>query len=438
VSSLQQLLALKNRVLMELQKHGIVPVGKAPQTGSAAAVSPASVPNSGASVAPGSSATVGPVVVAGNASAGPAGLSPEAMAGIAAAVAAVVALILSLTFRRRRRPSVDARDVDSVGRGASAPARDDIQAQAFPPVQPDTSAGVTGVASLAAAAELGAEALPMEQIDPAVHASEEEDGARYVGSTTRDEALKAAEAEDADLPAAPAEPEQVAAREPLPVADATDAHVAPEVRHEAPAQQVDTPAAAPEPVQATDDNVHAQPAPAEPVEPLPPFVAEFPREAVAALGGLDMALPPRTEPPAPFGEMKLDGLPPATSQPVVEPEVTARQAVTPQPSAPRAVDVFGAGTAGSAAVAGLGAMPFGALKLDFDLELPPSPAQSLPAFTQEDLSKIARNKLELAAEYIELGDLSGARTLVNEVIESNDAATRNEARALLSTLAPLS
>ena len=81
---------------------------------------------------------------------------------------------------------------------------------------------------------------------------------------------------------------------------------------------------------------------------------------------------------------------------------------------------------------------FGALKLDFDLELPPSPAQPLPAFTPADLARIARNKLDLAAEYIELGDLAGARTLINEVIESNDPATRNDARALLSTLAPLS
>ena len=64
--------------------------------------------------------------------------------------------------------------------------------------------------------------------------------------------------------------------------------------------------------------------------------------------------------------------------------------------------------------------------------------QPLPAFTPADLARIARNKLDLAAEYIELGDLAGARTLINEVIESNDPATRNDARALLSTLAPLS
>jgi pilus assembly protein FimV len=70
--------------------------------------------------------------------------------------------------------------------------------------------------------------------------------------------------------------------------------------------------------------------------------------------------------------------------------------------------------------------------------LPPSPAQPLPSFTPQDLVRIARNKLDLASEYIELGDLAGARALIHEVIEANDTATRTEARALLSTLAPLS
>ena len=54
------------------------------------------------------------------------------------------------------------------------------------------------------------------------------------------------------------------------------------------------------------------------------------------------------------------------------------------------------------------------------------------------LARIARNKLELAHEYIALGDLGGARALINEVIDSNDHATRADAQALLSTLAPLS
>jgi FimV-like protein len=166
----------------------------------------------------------------------------------------------------------------------------------------------------------------------------------------------------------------------------------------------------------------------------PPAATGFPRAAVDAFGSLDMGLPPRIEPLAPL-------TPPASlsTQPVVEPEITARQAVPPQPAAPRhAGEEINAGTAGSAAVAGLGAAHFGALNLDFDLELPPSPAQPLPSFTPQDLVRIARNKLDLASEYIELGDLAGARALIHEVIEANDTATRTEARALLSTLAPLS
>jgi FimV-like protein len=97
------------------------------------------------------------------------------------------------------------------------------------------------------------------------------------------------------------------------------------------------------------------------------------------------------------------------------------------------------------AVAGLGAARFGPLKLAFDLDLPADDSTGAaastppqPAFTAEEIAKIARNKLELAAEYIELGDLGGARTLIHEVIESNDPGTRGEAQALLATLAPLS
>ncbi|MEX3958228.1 FimV/HubP family polar landmark protein [Trinickia sp. EG282A] len=98
------------------------------------------------------------------------------------------------------------------------------------------------------------------------------------------------------------------------------------------------------------------------------------------------------------------------------------------------------------AVAGLGAARFGGLNLAFDLDLPgdgqgspttvATPAQ--PMFSAEQIAKIARNKLELAHEYIALGDVGGARTLIHEVIESNDAGTRAEAHALLATLAPLS
>ena len=179
-------------------------------------------------------------------------------------------------------------------------------------------------------------------------------------------------------------------------------------------------------------------------EPLEPFPAElaapkgFPREAVDAFDGLDFGLPPRID----LGaiEPSLGSL---DKHPVVDPEIAAREAIAPLAPAPQHVaDEIAAGTAGAGAgagaVAGLGAARFGALNLDFDLELPPSPAQPLPLFTPEDLGKIARNKLDLASEYIELGDLAGARALIHEVIEANDTTTRSEARAMLSTLAPLS
>ncbi|MGF6775058.1 FimV/HubP family polar landmark protein [Paraburkholderia sp. GAS334] len=509
VSSLQQLLALKNRVLMELQKHGIVPVVKAPQAGSAAAAPANSTQQGNPGAASASAATASSAVVAGNVGAGAEGMSPELVAGIAAAVAAVIALILSLTVWRRRRPAANAAGASPVesgvapSRGAApaAPrAKEDVQAQAFPPVPHDTLEGATGSASLAAAAGLGAEALPLEQIDPASHALDEDEGARYIGSGARDDAAYDTEAAEETpqhiatvLPAetahveAPGEHIEPAAHaEPVqPVLDASprhaaaahaeapaspvaepDARVAADVHHDAPIQHAahDEPPVDHEAARAVDVGAHAPLASAEAADlaraepqfeekpfgsqpPVPeldvassstsqtPFVGlphatEFPRAAAAALGSLDMSLPPRTE--------SSSSQAPAATQPVAEPDATARQAFASPPVAPRVADEIGAGTAGSAAIAGLGAMPFGALKLDFDLELPPGPAQSLPAFTQEDLAKIARNKLELAAEYIELGDLSGARALVHEVIESNDASTRNEARALLSTLAPLS
>jgi FimV-like protein len=177
---------------------------------------------------------------------------------------------------------------------------------------------------------------------------------------------------------------------------------------------------------------------AAPAQAAPSASTEFPRDAVNAFSSLNMPLPPRIEVPATGDLERLTSL---STQPVASPDTTAQQAFGAHDAdddAPHIADQIAAGTAGHGAVAGLGAAGFGALKLDFDLELPPSPAQPLPAFTPADLGRIARNKLELASEYIELGDLSGARTLINEVIEANDPATRSEARALLSTLAPLS
>ncbi|MFM0396042.1 FimV/HubP family polar landmark protein [Paraburkholderia phytofirmans] len=313
----------------------------------------------------------------------------------------------------------------------------------------------TTAASLAAAAELGAEALPLAPLEPVDDAFLHEEPAHRLQWD--------------DTPAARLEPSIESQRhlDPPPAVDFTQPHVEP---HSTPAfGQSHSDAASPaEPLSDEAQHAHSEPAhephhPAqtvpsdatttlEPEEPraqpqsAPAAVpTEFPRDAVDAFGSLDMPLPPRVESSADALQAPVS----LSSQPVASPETTARQAVPlphPDDDTPHIADEITAGTAGHAAVAGLGAgfgtglgaASFGALKLDFDLELPPSPAQPLPAFTQNDLSRIARNKLELAAEYIELGDLSGARALINEVIETNDPGTRTEARALLSTLAPLS
>jgi FimV-like protein len=277
--------------------------------------------------------------------------------------------------------------------------------------------GATTAASLAAAAELGAEALPLTPLEPVSENFQQEVPPHRL------------QWDDEPASSAPAVPLAESTNEPL----AEPQHhldVLPPVIDFA-QQQVEPSPASP----------FGQPHSDTPAHPLPetpaPFVpAGFPRDAVDAFSSLDMPLPPRVE----STDTAVSTSEPQAAQPVASPETTAPQAVTSHDpdDAPHIVDEIAAGTAGHAAVAGLGAAGFGALKLDFDLELPPSPAQPLPAFTQADLIRIARNKLDLAAEYIDLGDLSGARTLINEVIEANDPGTRADARALLSTLAPLS
>jgi FimV-like protein len=265
---------------------------------------------------------------------------------------------------------------------SSAPsAQSDFAPEPLPAPPLDHFDDATMAASLAAAAELGAEALPLAPPEPL------------------DEAFP----------------------------------------HEEPVHRLqwdDVPAEPLEPSVELDQSAQAEHAPSVPTE--------FPRDAVDAFGSLDMPLPPRVESPAD----RVHAPASLSTQPVASPEATAKQSAAEHhpDDTPHAADEIAAGTAGHASVAGLGAgfgagfgaSGFGALKLDFDLELPPSPAEPLPAFTPADLTRIARNKLDLAAEYIELGDLSGARALINEVIETNDPGTRTEARALLSTLAPLS
>ncbi|CAL8477192.1 FimV/HubP family polar landmark protein [Caballeronia sp. S22] len=189
---------------------------------------------------------------------------------------------------------------------------------------------------------------------------------------------------------------------------------------------------------------------------------KFPQDAIQALGSLEMELPPRmellikppgaAEPVAAASSVASDV--PRESRPAaLQPPPTGPQPIEPVPFIPQPMaqpdsarptqsqaqsvaSQIEAGTAGAASVAGLGATRFGPLSLDFDLGRASSATEPMPALTPAQLATIARNKLELAAEYIELGDLSGARTLLQEVIESNDPATRQQAATLLSTLAP--
>jgi FimV-like protein len=538
VSSLQQLLALKNRVLMELQKHGI---GGAPVatsgTVSASAVQPVAGASSAASAVSGHGAAA--VVPASNSG----GMSQRDLSIAAAVGAALVVLLAALRMSRRKRERVAPAEASSTDGEAAASARasdpQDIvaargqtavpetsgadsgeavqhaaalavaeraaaeQAEAeraaaehaeaertaaeqaaaeraaaehsptthelhtdspaqgpnplqhdwqehhassapFEPVQPTANAlppaesgftseplpaahqenfdGATTAASLAAAAELGAEALPLTPLEPVDEALQPEEPAHRL--QWNDEPSPNAW----PAPQDPATEPQNHLNTPSPVIDFAQQRIEP---HTAPpfGQPYHDVSADPLP----ETSSHAQPAPAAPTE--------FPRDAVDAFSSLDMPLPPRVESAADSIQAPAS----LTTQPVASPETTAQQAFAPHEpdDAPHVADEIAAGTAGHASVAGLGAAgfgaaSFGALKLDFDLELPPSPAQPLPAFTPDDLVRIARNKLDLASEYIELGDLSGARALINEVIEANDPATRTEARALLSTLAPLS
>ncbi|MGF6382824.1 pilus assembly protein FimV [Paraburkholderia atlantica] len=298
---------------------------------------------------------------------------------------------------------------------------------AVAPAADETLRSAATAANLAAAAQLGADALPLGPLAPVIGATQDEDAHRVQWDEVSTESPTADKATGATTTPSPTETPSTAPH---------TATAEPQSPLNVPPPVIDFPQHQIEPRATTslgqpfsDMPVPAQPAPSAPTE--------FPRDAVDAFGSLNMPLPPRIEVPT-VGEAE----PPKSlsTQPVASPDTTAQQAfgVHGADDAPHIADQIAAGTAGHGAVAGLGAAGFGALKLDFDLELPPSPAQPLPAFTQADLARIARNKLELASEYIELGDLGGARALINEVIEANDPATRTEARALLSTLAPLS
>jgi len=128
---------------------------------------------------------------------------------------------------------------------------------------------------------------------------------------------------------------------------------------------------------------------------------------------------------------------------IIEPALTPIPEPTPEPtpSAESAeVDDEPArpdGLPRMASVAGRSAVKFGVLDLDFDLDLPHQPPHVPVQANELDPVAVSRNKLDLAHEYVALGDVAGARALINEVIDSNDPATREAARALLGSLAPL-
>ncbi|WP_459251980.1 FimV/HubP family polar landmark protein [Paraburkholderia fungorum] len=326
-------------------------------------------------------------------------------------------------------PAPASSDPEQPGQELTPAAQSGLTSEPLSAAHHESLDGATTAASLAAAAELGAEALPRTPLEPVGESFPEEMPPHRL--QWDDEPASAAPLAEPTHELA-AQPQNPVETPPL-VIDFAQQQAEP--RTTSPAAQ---PSYEPQPQShqqaesATPDaEPNAEPAPVAQIPPTLPIPTEFPRDAVDAFSSLDMPLPPRIE--STDAAVSTPGS--LATQPVAAPETPAQYDLD---DAPHVADEISAGTAGHAAVAGLGAVGFGALKLDFDLELPPSPAQPLPVFTSADLSRIARNKLDLAAEYIDLGDLSGARVLINEVIEANDPATRTEARALLSTLAPLS
>ncbi|MBH9642896.1 FimV/HubP family polar landmark protein [Burkholderia vietnamiensis] len=439
-SSLQQLLALKNRVLMELQKHGIgkpapsgnvapAPAAVRPVQGDVAASGAASSAVAGdaasgaasgaaaSAVAP-ASAPVPPVVTSVAPPSSPRATGQMDWRPAAAAGAAVVVIIAGFAWRKRRKAraadaaAASSADVPPAQSRDTAPVDTDLDAlpravEPVPPTLPGTpfSRDAATDVSLVTAAAVAAETADVREADVAPPPEE--------ASTHDDHAEAEAEAE---APAAPA-----AALPP------------------------DVPAAAPAAADAPAETAPAAPTPTDTQHEA------LMQNAINALNSLDMPLPPRIadEHAVPqASEAQTESEQSATNgQAAPRPPLGATEASDersvehddefdwdPDATTP-AEQAGGASTVPTpSSLPPLGAR-FGALKLDFDLDLPSAPDAELPALTPEELARIARNKLDLALEYVELGDLSGARTLLQEVVDANDAATRDDARALLAKLA---
>ncbi len=430
-SSLQQLLALKNRVLMELQKHGI---GKpaAPTTATAPAApraaandaAPAStaVQASDAASAVGASATqpasasarpAAPVAPASTNRTTQIDWRPTALAGSAALV-----LAIWFALRRRRKAAAAAgspADASTDGPAEADANADDATAAPRPigsesPILPETPVArdVISNVSVAAAAETVAEAVQPHGTDDDAHSA----------AVRKDEPVEA----PLNAAATATHPSETTAE--------------PTTEHTSPATGIagDTPADTP-PAPTTDAQ-HAA----------------LMQNAISALNSLDMPLPPRASEDASSTDASTSEEHPSNDpssatngQSAPRPPVDAADSASehradhddelewdPDAAAPAA---RASAPSATSSLPPLGGAQFGALKLDFDLDLPSAPGAVLPALTPDELARIARNKLDLAAEYVELGDLSGARTLLQEVVDANDVATRDDARAMLAKLA---
>ncbi|MBN3745977.1 pilus assembly protein FimV, partial [Burkholderia sp. Se-20373] len=462
-SSLQQLLALKNRVLMELQKHGI---GK-PATTNAVTPAPAPAPvaprpaasDAGASAAASTTGEAASGVAASavqpasvSASAQPVApvvtpaRSHEQMDWRPAAVAGAAVIVLAGFAWRKRRKS---RRTDDAGTDTVAAA---------------TAAG--GVAAAAATAQ--AEAVP--SVEPELPIRPEMPVARDAASDLNLAAATAAAAEPVETPETDLLPSSDVAKPRVEQPELPTAHAAvppasepAPVSHDAePIEKVAAETPIEKPIEtslATPIETSAEPRVATPVEtPAAPAATEaqhaaLMQNAISALSSLDMPLPPRTpdepslaadEPAAQAGQFDTDKiatngqavqrLPIGSIDPAPEHPADQDDAFDWDPDAATPASQAGSPFATSS-LPPLGGAQFGALKLDFDLDLPAAPGAALPALTPDELARIARNKLDLASEYVELGDLSGARTLLQEVVDANDTATRDDARALLAKLA---
>ncbi|WP_261545908.1 FimV/HubP family polar landmark protein [Burkholderia multivorans] len=498
-SSLQQLLALKNRVLMELQKHGIgkpaattAPVAPAPTApvtprapddagaSSAAAASGADAASGTAASAVSSAASSvqasAPVVATPPANRGePIDCRPAALAG-----AAVVVLAGGLVWRKRRKH----RHAEAVAAGSADDTSPSVE-QALP-IEPETpvSRDVVSDVNFAAVASAAAEAVaPTNEVASTPEAAKPEESNREAAkpeAPNREAAKPEAPNREAAKPEAPnreaAKPEATnreAANREAANREATNREAA---GPQAPNREAANPQPTapfdgrPQPSSSTLEPVHptdgaplphdAKPAfDAEPSAPLASSVpvadaaassttdpqhAALMQNAITALGSLDMPLPPRAAGETSPSSDDAEATHIATNgQTAPRPPVGANDTSTEHPAdhedelewdddAPHADT--SARPAVPSPLSPLGGAQFGALKLDFDLDLPSAPGAELPALTPEELARIARNKLDLAAEYVELGDLSGARTLLQEVVDANDAATRDDARAMLAKL----